>query len=189
MAEINLVLAVAKQVEEMRKTGGYPADGALDDLARQIAQSFKTRRGEVAILRLSADGTALSFVYPLKLVYIGAIPLTTTHSLATKTIRDKKGEIVNKFSAYKHPTVFESVKLSEEDKAAPIQKIISSPMIVDGKVVGVIQVSRKARRGESAGPDFTSRDLAELMDVGTVLGKYMTTLPALGRAPANPAKR
>src|SRR5260370_2107308 len=157
MGQIDLALAVVRQVEEMRKDGGYPADGALDELGGKIAQGFKVRKQEVAILRVSSDGTALSFVYPLKLVQIGAIPLTTTNSLATKTIRDKKAEIVNNFSLYKHPTVFESVKLSEKDRAVPIQKIISSPMMVGGKVVGLLQLSPKPRSDESPSPHFTSR--------------------------------
>jgi GAF domain-containing protein len=98
--------------------------------------------------------------------------------LAAKTIRDKRGEIVNNFPTYKHPTVFEAVDLSAEEKAVPIQKIMSSPMIVEGKVVGVIQISRKARPGEPVGPDFTPADLAQLATVGTILGKYLSEFPA-----------
>jgi len=131
----------------------------------------------------------LSFIFPIKLSYIGAIPITTTHSLAAKTIREKRGEFVNNFANYKHPTVFEAVDLSDDEKAVPIQKIMSSPMIVDGKVVGVIQISRKARPGEPVGPDFTHADLAQLASVGSVLGKYISELPApsLG-GPKPPAK-
>jgi GAF domain-containing protein len=177
MADIDLSLAVAKQVEEMRKAGGQPSDEALSKLATQIARAFGAKKDEVAILRLSSDGKMLSFVFPVRLSKIGAIPLTTAHSLATKTIRDRRGEIVNNFSAYKHPTVFEAVDLSEQEKASPIQKIVSSPMITEGKVVGVIQVSRKGRGGDVIGPDFTPRDLAELNAVGTILGQYLAALP------------
>src|SRR5208337_3978133 len=148
MAEIDLVLIVAKLVEEMRKAGTPPSDQDLNRLAAQISNGFKARKQEVAILRLSADGKILSFLFPIKLSMVGAIPITTTHSLAAKTIRDKRGEIVNNFPTYKHPTIFEAVDLSDQEKAAPIQKIMSSPMIVEGKVVGVIQISRKARPGE-----------------------------------------
>jgi hypothetical protein len=188
MAEAELSLTVAKHLEEMQKEGGYPSDEALHRLATQLARPFKVRKEEVAILRVSEDRRTLSFVYPVRLVPVGAIPLNTTHSLATKTIRDKKGDVVNNFAAYKHPTVFETVDLSPEHKATPIQKIISSPMIVDGKVVGVIQISRKARPGDSAGPDFGPRDLAELMNVGTIVGKFLLTLPAPDLPPAKPAK-
>lgn len=191
MGDIDLSLSVAKQVEEMRKTRGYPSDEALAQLAAQIAQPFKVKKDEVAVLRLSSDGRMLSFVFPLKLSRIGAIPLTTSHSLAAKTIKDKRGEVVNNFSVYKHPTVFEAVDLSAEDKAAPIQKIVSAPMIVEGKVVGVIQVSRKGKLGDTLGADFTPRDLAELTAVGTILGKYLATVtPSAAPAskPAQPAK-
>ncbi len=177
MADVDLSLAVARLVEEMKKEGGYPSDAALIQLATQLAHPFRAKKHEVAILRLSTDGKMLSFVFPLKLAKIGAIPLTTSHSLAAKTIRDKRGEVVNNFSVYKHPTVFEAVDLSAEEKAAPIQKVVCSPMVVDGKIVGVIQVSRKGKPGEQVGSDFTPRDLAELNMVGTVLGKYLATLP------------
>jgi hypothetical protein len=100
-----------------------------------------------------------------------------------KTIRDKRGEIVNNFSTYRHPTVFEAVDLSAEEKAVPIQKIISSPMIVDEKVVGVIQVSRKARVGDPVGPDFTPAELAELTTVGGILGKFLAELPGPSSIP------
>jgi hypothetical protein len=193
MADIDLSLTVAKNVEEMRKAGGWPADEALNRLAAQVATAFQARKEEVAILRLSADGKMLSFLFPVKLSKIGAIPLSTAHSLAAKNIRDKKGEIVNNFSVYKHPTVFEAVDLSEQEKAAPIQKIVSAPMIADAKVVGVIQISRKGRPGEPVGPDFSPRDLSELTTVGAILAKYLAALPAqppaAHPAPAKPAAK
>jgi len=189
MAEIDLILTVAKLVDELRKGGVPPSDQDWNRLAAQVSNGFKARKEEVAILRLSADAKVLSFIFPIKLSYIGAIPITTTHSLAAKTIREKRGEFVNNFANYKHPTVFEAVDLSDDEKAVPIQKIMSSPMIVDGKVVGVIQISRKARPGEPVGPDFTHADLAQLASVGSVLGKYISELPApsLG-GPKPPAK-
>lgn len=187
MADVDLSLAVAKQVDAMQKAGGYPSDDSLTQLAAQIAQAFRARKDEVAILRLLSTGNVLSFLFPLKLQKVGAIPLTTSHSLAAKTIRDKRGEIVNNFSVYKHPTVFEAVDLSAEEKAVPIQKIVSSPMIVDGKVVGVIQISRKAKPGDPIGADFTPSDLTELNAVGTILGRYVATLPVAPPAPAKPS--
>lgn len=187
MADIDLTLNVAKQVEEMRKAGGYPSDEALAHLAAQIGPAFRAKKDEVAILRLSPDGRMICFVFPGKLAKVGSIPLTTSHSLAAKTVREKRGELVNNFSVYKHPTVFEAVDLSDLEKAAPIQKIVSAPMIVDGKVVGVIQVSRKGKPGEPVGPDFTPRDLVELSTVGTILGKYLMTLPIAPPAASRPA--
>ena len=177
MPEIDLSLNVAKLVDEMRKAGGFPAEDALRNLALQVGNAFGARKDEVAILRLAPDGRALRFLYPVKLQKVGEIPLTTAHSLATKTIKDRRGEIVNNFSVYKHPTVFESVDLSTEEKANPIQKIMSVPMLADGKVVGVIQISRKGHPGDQIGPDFTPKDVAEITAVGSILGKYCTEIP------------
>jgi GAF domain len=189
MPDINLSLNVAKQVEAMRKEGGFPSDESMGQLAQLIAQAFKSRKDEVAFLQVSTEGKMLSFLYPVKFQKIGAIPLTSSHSLAAKTIREKRGEIVNNFSVYKHPTVFESVDLSAEEKAVPIQKIVSSPMVVEGKVVGVIQLSRKGKAGDPIGPDFTTEDLAELNAVGTILGKYVASLPPPPTRPGQPAKK
>ncbi len=186
MADMDLSLTVAKIVEELRKAGGSPSDEALNRLGAQIALAFGSKKDEVAILRLSEDGRMLRFVFPIKLQKIGSIPLTTAHSLATKTIRDRRGEIVNNFAVFKHPTVFEAVDLSAEEKATPIQKIMSAPMVAEGKVVGVMQVSHKGRPGEPVGPDFTSRDLAELAAVGTILGQYLATLPFAPPLPQRP---
>jgi hypothetical protein len=186
MPDLDLSLNVARQVEAMRKAGGFPSRELLDQLASLIARAFKGRKDEVALLQVSPDGKMLSFLFPTKFQKIGAIPLTSSHSLATKTIRDKRGEIVNNFSVYKHPTVFESIDFSDKEKATPIQKIVSAPMVVEGKVVGVIQVSRKGKPGDTIGTDFTSADLAELSTVGTILGKYLVTIP---RPPAKTVKK
>lgn len=190
MPDLDLSLSVAKQVEAMRKAGGSPSEEDLSKLAAQIGQAFKSRKDEVAILRVSSDGRMLSFLFPVKFQKIGAIPLTSSHSLAAKTIREKRGEIVNNFSVYKHPTVFESVDWSAEEKAAPIQKIVSSPMVVDGKVVGVIQLSRKGKPGDPIGPDFTPNDMNELNTVGTIVGKFIATLQSSSAGkPGQPAKK
>lgn len=181
MAEVDITLVTAKLVEDLRKAGAPPSDQDWNRLAAQIANGFHARKEELAILRLGADSRMLSFIFPIKLAFVGAIPLTTTHSLAAKTIREKRGEFVNNFTSYKHATVFEAVDLSDDEKASPIQKIMSSPMTVDGTVVGVIQISRKARQGDPVGPDFTHADLAQLSSVGSVLGKYISELPALAR--------
>jgi hypothetical protein len=176
MAETDLVLAVSKIVDEMRKAGTAPSGEDLTRLAAVIAEGFHVEKDEVAILRFSPEVKTLSFLYPLKLAVIGSIPVTAPHSLAAKNFRDKHAEIANNFHTYQHATVFEAVDLSEEEKAAPIQKIMSLPMIVQGKGVGVIQISRKAWPGERVGPDFTPADLAQLAAVGPIVGKFLVEL-------------
>ncbi len=185
MAGNDLSLNLVRLVEELRQAGAFPSDDVLNRLAGEIGSAFGAGLDEVAILRLSSDG-ALSFLTPVKLAKLGSIPTSNTHSLAVKTIRDRRGECINNFSVYRHPTVFEAVALSDEQKAAPIQKIVSAPILADGNVVGVIQVSRRGKAGDPMGPDFTARDLAELTTAATILGKYFVTLPPPASALARP---
>ena len=50
-----------------------------------------------------------------------------------------------------------------------IQKIMSAPLVVDRRVVGVIQISRKANSAPDAGPDFTHQQLRELKIIAEAL--------------------
>ena len=61
MAEMDLVLVVAKLVDEMRKAGPPPSDQDLNRLAAQISNGFKAKKEEVAILRLSTDAQDAEF--------------------------------------------------------------------------------------------------------------------------------
>jgi len=76
--------------------------------------------------------------------------------------------LFNTFAKVKHARVFESVKLAaaegeEHSEQGAIQKLMSAPILnPEHKVLGVIQVSRKAFDLSSAGPDFTLDDLQQL---------------------------
>ena len=154
------------------KAGKPPEDEAWTQIAKLLAKVFTVKMDEVAILQLASNGNVLQFVYPVKLRMVGSIPLSTTNSLAVRTLKEKKPEMINNFPALKHPTVFEAVKL---DPAAqerfPIQKIMSAPLMVDGKPAGVVQVSRKGKSPTTAGADFTIRDLTSLVTTAGLLAK------------------
>lgn len=159
---------VARVIAEMVK-GKTEMDTALGNLvAGAIAKNYKVKQDEVAILRLSTTGKQLEFIVPEKLGKVGTIPLTSTNALAVRTVRDRRGEFVNNFSAAAHPTVFEAVKLTKEGDD-PIQKIISVPVMVEGKALGVIQVSRKGKTTAAAGADFVAKDVEELNQVATAI--------------------
>ena len=49
------------------------------------------------------------------------------------------------------------------EAAEAIQKMISAPILLDGKVIGVIQVSRKGATPANAGLDFTADDLGKIL--------------------------
>lgn len=163
---------IARFIDEAIKGGKGLLDDTLLNIVKELSKLFTVKTDEIAILRLTPDASTLKFVYPLKLRNVGSIPMTTAHSLAVRTARDKRPEMINNFPAHKHPTIFEAVTLGDKDQEKqPIQKIISAPLLLDAKSVGVIQISRKGKSPTTAGADFTIRDLTSLMSTATLLAK------------------
>ncbi|MBI2956332.1 MAG: hypothetical protein HYY26_03350 [Acidobacteria bacterium] len=160
---------VARVIAEMVK-GKTELDPELGgQVAGALAKHFKVSTDEVAILRLAPRGKQLEFVVPEKLANIGTIPLTSTHALAVRTVRDGRSEFVNSFGSSQHPTVFEGVRLKRGETSDPIQKIVSVPIQVGGKAVGAIQVSRKGKSAGAAGADFGAADVEVLTQVAASL--------------------
>ena len=122
-----------------------------------------------------ATMAAPSFSRPARTEKRGIIPLTSNSALAARTARDSRPEINNNFSAVRHATVFEGVKAGTTTGES-IQKIISAPMLFEGKVVGVIQISRKGGSLVSAGPDFTPEQLGRVLAICKPLGKLVSRL-------------
>jgi transcriptional regulator with GAF, ATPase, and Fis domain len=167
---------IARLIEEASKGGKGLGEEALNKIAAELAKLFTVKADEVAILELTQNGATLAFLYPSKLRKVGSIPMSTTNSLAVRTVREKRPEMINNFPAQKHPTVFEAISLDdvkkEKDKEKnPIQKIMSVPLLVDGKVAGVVQISRKGKSPTTAGADFTIRDLTTLVTTAGVIAK------------------
>lgn len=145
---------------------------SLPAIAEKIARIVGVRKEEVAILAVSTRWKHLHFLVPEALKNVGFIPLSSNSSLAAKTVRESHPEIDNNFSATRHPIVFEGVKINGETPEF-IQKILSAPILFDGKVIGVIQISRKGGSTSSVGPDFTSDDLGTLLALCKPLGKLL----------------
>jgi GAF domain len=145
---------------------------SIPALAERIAKDLNVKPDEVAILAISEKQKSLNFLVPEALRNVGSIPLTSTSALAARTARESRPDIQNAFSAVRHATVFEGVK-AESLSAAAIQKIISAPILFEGKVIGVIQISRKAASQAEAGPDFTPDDLGRVLAICKPLGKLI----------------
>jgi len=145
---------------------------SISALAERIAKSLHVKSDEVAILAVSEKWRHLYFLVPQALRNVGHIPLSSTSALAARTVRDSRPEIVNNFSTVRHASVFEGVK-AETLNAAAIQRIISAPILADGKVIGVIQISRKAATVSEAGPEFSAEDLGKLLAICKPLGQLM----------------
>jgi GAF domain-containing protein len=145
---------------------------SISTLAERIAKTLHVKVDEVAILAVSEKWRHLYFLVPQALRNVGHIPLSSTSALAARTVRDRRPEIVNNFATVRHASVFEGVK-AESLNAAAIQRIISAPISLDGKVIGVIQISRKAATVAESGPEFSGADLQKLMAICEPLAKLM----------------
>jgi non-ribosomal peptide synthetase component F len=145
---------------------------SLEALAEKIAKELHVKSDEVAILGVSNRWRHLHFLVPAALKNVGYIPLTSNSALAAKTVRESRPEINNEFAKVRHATVFEGVRAASTTGES-IQKIISAPILNEGKVVGVMQVSRKGENQSSAGPDFGSDDLGKVLALCGPLGKLV----------------
>jgi len=141
----------------------------LNRAVELISKNFGVRSHEVAILGLTPDERSLRFLAPDNLRIVGQMPLSSTSSLAARTAREKRPEVVNHFTVVPHASVFEAVPIADEMRGDPIQKIMSSPIVLGNDVVGVVQVSRKGKTLAEAGPDFTHPQLRELKTISDTL--------------------
>jgi hypothetical protein len=145
---------------------------SIPALADRIAKNLHVKPDEVAILAVSERRRHLYFLVPEALRNVGQIPLSSTSALAARTVRESRPDIANNVSTGRHASVFEGIK-ADSLTASTIQKIISAPILADGSVIGVIQISRKAPTVAEAGPDFTSDDLGKLLAICKPLGKLI----------------
>ena len=169
--EVGESAGLSRLVDEANKSGQALSGQVLEKIVSELSKVFQVKLDEVAVLHLTHSGAMLSFIYPLKLQKVGSIPMSSTSLLAVQTVREKRPKMINNFPAEKHPTIFETIELSSETKGNPIQKIMSAPLVVDGKAAGVVQICRKGKTGPAAGPDFTIKDLASMISVAGVLAK------------------
>ena len=159
-------------VATMEGREGAPEDKGLEEVAESLAKLFDVDRDEVAVLKFVPKFKSLKFVLPAKLSPVGTIPVTSTTALAAKTARERKAEIMNNFSSARHASVFEAVPLGR-DPSHLIHKIMSAPILDGTKILGVIQICRKADSLKSAGPDFTPKDLKPLAALSPTLHRFL----------------
>src|SRR5271170_354637 len=123
----------------------------LNRVVDMVSKNFAVHPHEVAILVITEDDRFLRFVVPENLRVVGQIPLSSTNSLAARTVREKRPEVINHFSVVPHASVFEAVPIAEDQRGEAIQKIMSSPIVSGIHVIGVVQISRKGRVAADAG--------------------------------------
>jgi hypothetical protein len=167
-----LVTELERLASALGADGGEGSPISLQSVAERIAKTLGVKPDEVAILGLSTRWKHLHFLAPESLKNVGYIPLSSNSALAARTARESRPEINNNFAAVRHASVFEGVKVGGEATEA-IQKIISAPILSEGRVVGIIQISRKGTNTATAGPDFTASDLGQVLALCKPLGKLL----------------
>jgi len=163
-----------KIVDALIQSGEPIEPPVVSKLAADIGKVFSVRPDEVAILAATPDDKFLRFIVPEKLQLVGTIPINSTSAMVSRTAREKRPEIINNFTTARHSTVFEAVPLdSKQQRADPIQKIMSVPVIAGARVAGVLQVSRKGKSVTTAGADFSPADLNVLSQFASQLGRCL----------------
>jgi hypothetical protein len=132
-------------------------------VVKAVSQEFACKQEEVAILLLSSDGRHLRFVAPRRFAELGSIPTSKRDSIAVGVVSRRSGDVINNVPMVKHVSFFETIKL--KDKPIPIQKMVTTPLLVKGQPVGVVEISRKGETSREAGPDFTPADLRHVQEV------------------------
>jgi hypothetical protein len=167
---LEILSAMAAQKEKVRDRRELLLDMA-DRVVKTVSHEFSCRADEVAILLLSADGRHLRFAAPRPFADLGSIPVTKRDSIAVGVLARRSGEVINNVPMVKHVSFFESIKL--RDKPAPIQKMVTVPLVVRGQPIGVVQISRKGETAREAGPDFSPADLRHAQEVLEAVAPFL----------------
>ena len=94
-------------------------------------------------------------------------------SIAGEVLRAGKGRIDNQVSQIQHLDIYERIGVKAQ-RPRKIQRMISAPLLTPGREpIGVIQVSRKGKSLEEAGPNFTPHDLHSLTELSNWLAPHI----------------
>jgi hypothetical protein len=167
---LEILSAMAAQKEKVRDRLELLLDMG-DRVVKAVSHAFACKQDEVAILLLSTDSRHLRFVAPRAFAELGSIPVTKRDSIAVGTLSRRTGEVINNVPMVKHVSFFESIKLRE--KPSPIQKMVTTPLIVRGQPVGVAEISRKGETARDAGPDFTAADLRRAKEILDAVAPFL----------------
>lgn len=150
---------------EQRSAEANPKEFLLDladMVARDAGESFGRQVDEIGIMLAGTHAPYLRFVTPRKLCDLGTVPLTKRDSIAVTVFSRKAADVSNNVPAVRHVSFFESVKL--KDTSHPIMKMVTVPLVFEGRAVGVAQVSKKGPSPSEAGPDFTAAEVQKIAD-------------------------
>lgn len=125
-----------------------------------------------SLFPLDNNRMMLIFTWPEGLKIIGNIPYDANNCLVARTASTGQASIDNTFASTPHLFIYEHF-ISDTSKPLPIQKIMSAPVMSGSELKGVIQIARKGVDLESAGPDFTEKNLEDLSAVAALIAGYL----------------
>lgn len=153
-------------VEEMKKLLQSAAGGPTDTVSERIlemAGDFLVKalvrdpeKGAVAILMLVPADEQLTFAFPRHLARGNTLPVDED-SFAGRVVLRGQVLVENRVPQEPHKDFFERIP-DERGTVRSIQKMVAAPLVVDGRAIGVVEVSRTGATPAEAGPDFTPRD-------------------------------
>jgi hypothetical protein len=178
MRELQEILqAMLAQKDKIKNPHELLLDMA-ERVVKAVSQEFGCKQEEVAILLLSINGRHLRFVAPRRFAELGSIPTTKRDSIAVGVLSRRSGEVINNVPMVKHVSFFETIKL--KDKPIPIQKMVSTPLVVKGAPVGVAEISRKGETTRDAGADFTPADLRHAQEIFDGIAPFLAAARPAG---------
>jgi len=159
-------MGVKDQLAAIKKEKGSTKEGLEQGVkycVEAVARTLKIKPDEVALLLVTTTGNTLKFMWPLPLYQSNSVlPASHKTAMASAVLQTRKGKVDNKMSESKHLRFFENVK-GMESSGIPIQKMLALPLMAGANPVGVLEVSRKGKTPEAAGPNFTPEDAQALL--------------------------
>lgn len=167
-------------IQEQHGNTKQGLDEGVKAIVAAVTISLRVKPDEVALLVLTTTGNTLKFVWPEPLYKGNAVlPATHKNAVASAVLQARKGKVDNRMAESRHLKFFENVK-GLETSGVPIQKMVALPVMVGDNPIGVVEVSRKGRTAEEAGPNFTPEDAQKLLALAK---EFATGLAALVPAP------
>jgi hypothetical protein len=167
-------------IEELRKliaTSELSADErfqvAINRMAGFLAETFSVGKDEVAVLW--KHKRSLSFLWPDFLAAAKELPVGSKRPIAAKILRSGDSFLDNRLIDHEHMVEYEFVK-EPDGGSRLIWKMMGVAVTVEGKRLGVVQISRKRSAYNEPGPDFTPADLDELEKLAARLGPFLLAL-------------
>jgi transcriptional regulator with GAF, ATPase, and Fis domain len=144
-------------------------DDQVATCAKALSSTFRVQPYEVACFKFDSDQESFSFLWPPELRESGSIPFSARRSLLVRTAEERKAFLDNSFASTPHLFVFEGFS---KINSAPIQRIMSVPILRGEELLGVLQLCRRGATGDGL-PMFSNAELVALVEIAKVVATFL----------------